>query len=143
MSDVVIEREFKQAPDIVFAFLTQVENLLKWWGPEGITVPSHDLSLGEIGPWFSEMKGSKGEIFKVSGDVKSVVPPEYIEFTWAWHDDNDARGHESQVRFEVTPSPNGGSTFKVIHTNLADDESAKNHMGGWTSSINRLENALG
>lgn len=139
MSDVVIEREFKQALDVVYAFLSTTEHILKWWGPEGIIVKHHDMSFDSVGPWFSEMHGAEGAVYKVSGQVKAVNPPNSLEMTWAWHDDKDNRGHESNVRFELSPSENGGTKFKLIHTNLADDDSAKNHIEGWTSSLNRLE----
>lgn len=139
MSEVVIEKKFKQSPDIVFAFLTQIDNILKWWGPEGVTVPVHNLSFSEKGPWFSEMRGSEGQKYKVSGEVKAVESPSFLELTWAWHDDDDVRGHESNVRFEISPAKDGGTSFKLIHTGFADEESAKNHFGGWMSSIGRLE----
>lgn len=75
MSDVTIEREFKQNQDTVFAFLSQTANILKWWGPEGVTVKFHDMSFGTIGPWFSEMHGAEGAVYKVSGIVKEVNSP--------------------------------------------------------------------
>ncbi len=62
-----------------------------------------------------------------------------MEFTWAWHDERDVRGHESTVRFEVSPGAAGGSVFTLIHSGLADEESAANHEAGWTATLTELE----
>lgn len=75
----------------------------------------------------------------MSGIVTAINPPTSIEFTWGWHDENDVRGHESQVRFEVEPDGAGGTLFTLIHAELPDDESAANHMIGWTSALVKLE----
>ncbi len=139
MSELTIRRAFAVDPGTVFDFVTQTEHLVKWWGPEGMTVPEHNLSLSERGTWFSVMVSAEGKRFKVSGEVLSIDPPNAVEFTWGWHDENDARGHESHVRFEVRSDGSGGTEFIVIHTGLADEESAANHNTGWTSALTKLE----
>ena len=139
MSTLKIERLFPVDPAKVFAFVTQTENLLKWWGPEGMHVPEHNLSFAEPGPWMSVMANNEGGRYKVSGEVLSVDPPNSVELSWAWHDENDERGHESKVRFEVQSDDNGGTRFTLTHSDLADDESVANHNQGWTSSLVKLE----
>lgn len=139
MSELRIERQFSMDPETVFAFVTKTEHLLKWWGPEGMTVPEHDLDLSRTGPWSSVMVGSEGNSHKVSGEVINIDPPNSVEFTWGWHDDDDQRGHNSKVRFEVSRNGTGGTQFLLIHSDLTDDESASNHNVGWTSSLVKLE----
>ena len=142
MSDLIIERTFAASPEKVFAFVTRMENLVQWWGPEGITLPEHNLNLTEPGDWYSVMQNSEGQRFKVSGVVKQIDPPRSVEFTWAWHDDEDVRGHESVVRFEIVSDGGGGTLFKLVQTGLEDEELAKRHEGGWTSSFAKLERLL-
>ncbi len=139
MTELRIERTFKSDPETVFAFVTQTKHLLKWWGPEGMHIPEHDLDLSRPGPWSSTMVGSQGNRHKVTGEVISIDPPHSVEFTWGWHDDDDQRGHDSRVRFEITGDGNGGTMFVLIHSELADDDSGKNHEMGWTSSLIKLE----
>ncbi len=139
MSELKIERTFSADAKTVFAFITETEHLLKWWGPEGMSVPIHELDLSKPGAWTSTMVNSEGGKHKVSGEVIAVDPPNSVEFSWGWHDENDARGHDSVVRFEVQSNNDGGTNFTMIHSNLADDESAKNHNMGWSSSFNKLE----
>lgn len=54
------------------------------------------------------------------------------------HDENDARGHESRVRFDIR-AKGTGSVFTLVHSGLATEESVQQHNFGWTSSIRKLE----
>lgn len=139
MSNVVIERHFKQSRDVVFSFLSQSDLILKWWGHEGMTIPDHSINFGELGPWHAKMIGGDGQKYHMSGEVTDVNEPNSIEFSWGWNDENGNRGKESYVRFEVSVSDQGGTNFKLSHRALENDESAKNHTMGWTTSIDRLE----
>ncbi len=139
MADLEMKRHFAAPPEKVFDFVTQAEHLTKWWGPEGITLAEHKLDFSRAGPWMSIMKNSEGGIHKVTGEVLSVEQGKSVTFTWAWHDDDDQRGHDSEVRFEVHSDGNGGTDFVMLHSNLADDDSAQNHESGWGSSLAKLE----
>lgn len=138
MAELVLERKLNAPIDRVFAFVTQPENLTKWWGPEGMTVPEGDLNLSRLGAWDSVMMSPEGGRFKVSGVVTSISAPKSVVFTWAWHDENDVRGNDSTVSLDL--KADGDATlFRLTHTGLADDESAQNHTQGWTSSLHKLE----
>lgn len=138
MNDLTLQRRLAAAPDKVFAFVTQTEHLLKWWGPEGLHVPEHMLDLSRLGPWMSVMQNGEGQRFKVSGHVTEVVPGRRVSFTWAWHNDSDTRGHESTVTLSVA-ADGEGTMLTLHHENLPDDEAGANHEEGWTSSFNKLE----
>jgi len=139
MSNLAIKRNFPAAPEKVFAFVTKAEHLLKWWGPEGVNLVDCTLDFTRPGAWSSTLVNADGKRFKMSGKVTDIDPPESIEFTFGWHDEDDVRGHESHVRFEVKPDGAGGTHFTVFHNGLADDESAANHEMGWTSTLVKLE----
>ena len=62
-----------------------------------------------------------------------------IAFTWAWHDDQDVRGHESQVIVDLVAHGAGQTRLILNHHGFADDDSSKNHEMGWTSSLRKLE----
>lgn len=139
MSDLRIERQFAAPADRVFEFVTRHEHLLKWWGPEGMSLPEETLDFTKPGPWHSVMMSADGNRFKVSGEVTSVDAPNALEFTWAWHDDQGQRGPESRVRIDLISAGPDATTFVLTHADLLDDESRKNHGDGWTSSIGKLE----
>lgn len=139
MATLTIERLFTADPETVFAYVSQTEHLLKWWGPEGMNVPEHDLAFDRKGPWVSVMQNAEGQQFKVSGQVTHVDPPKSVGFTWAWHDEKDQRGVESHVTIKLVPATGGGTKFQLSHVDLPSDDVAANHQQGWTSSLKKLE----
>lgn len=141
MDDLVITRVFRAGIDHVYAYISQSEKILEWWGPEGMTLPEHKIDFGRRGPWMSVMRAPDGRQFTVSGEVTEVDPPRAVGFTWAWHGEDGARGHESRVRIELEEL--GAATrFTLTHSGLADRASADSHNGGWTSSLTKLEKIL-
>ncbi len=139
MTSLTIERQFSASPARVFAFVTQSNHLLTWWGPQGITVQDHALDLSALGPWFAVMQNTDGQQFHVSGQVTHIDPPHSVGFTWAWHDDKGQRGSESHVTFKIAPDANGGTEFNLTHVNLADADVATRLQAGWTSALGKLE----
>lgn len=141
MSDLRMEREFPVSPEALFAWISDPEKLVQWWGPEGLHVPEGDLDFTREGPWFSVMVNGESQRFKVSGQVTHVKPPVSVGFTWGWHDDADRRGDESHVTFTVVESA-GGAKLILEHRDLADDEIGARHEQGWASSLRCLEALL-
>ena len=139
MSTLKLEREFTADPETVFAYVTQAENIAQWWGPEGLGLKDAALDFTRTGAWTSTMVNAEGGLHKMSGRVTAIDPPNWVEFTWGWHDESDQRGYESRVRFEVKSNGSGGTLFYLTHADLADEESAENHGKGWGSSLKKLE----
>ncbi|MEH6404782.1 MAG: SRPBCC domain-containing protein [Sneathiella sp.] len=142
MSVLKIERTFTLDPTSVFSYLTKTENLLKWWGPEGMNMKEHSLDLSKPGAWSSTLVNAEGGLHKMSGHVVTIDPPNSVEFTWGWHNDEDVRGIETVVRFEVSENRAGGTDFLLIHSGLTNEESAENHGKGWSSSLRKLERSI-
>jgi len=139
MAELKINRRLNADIARVFDFVTKAEHLVKWWGPEGMTLPDHTLDFTKTGGWHSVMQSAEGQQFKVSGRVTSIDPPNSVGFTWAWHDENDARGADTHVLISLTANADGSTDFLLHHQELATDEAAANHLQGWTSSLVKLE----
>ena len=144
MPDLKIERHFNKSPEIVFEFLTKPENVVQWWGPQTFVCEDlgDDMAFDRPGPWTMAMRSPEGNRYKVSGEVTSIDPPNSVEFTWAWHDENDQRGHQSLVRYIVAADQNGKSRLTWLHTGLPDEEAAAGHMSGWNGSLGKLERLI-
>mgnify|MGYP000005426887 FL=1 len=137
MTDLRLERDFSVTPDRLFKWISTPEKLLKWWGPEGMDVPVHELDFSRTGPWFSIMRNGEGQQFKVSGHVTHVDAPISVGFTWGWHDENDQRDSESHVTFTVVAN-DSGARLVIDHRELGDDDISARHEQGWTSSLRKL-----
>ncbi|OED48529.1 hypothetical protein AB838_11490 [Rhodobacteraceae bacterium (ex Bugula neritina AB1)] len=142
MSGLQLQRIFPVSPEKLFAWVTNSDKLLTWWGPEGVTIPEHELDLSRTGPWHSVMQNSDGKRFHVSGQVTHVDAPKSVGFTWAWHDEDGVRGSESHVTFTVTAAP-GGAMLLIDHRDLGDGEISARHEQGWSSTLRKLEALLG
>jgi len=138
LSVLRIEKGFSAPPEKVFAFLTETENLLKWWGPEGMHVGESRLDLTAPGPWWFVLVDPAGGEHKVTGEVLGIDPPNWVEFTLIVPTENGVRGIDSVVRFEVRPDGGGGTQFSLIQTGLTDDELAAGSGKGWASTLRRL-----
>jgi len=142
MSNLTLTRNFNASPELVFDFVTKQEHIAKWWGPETMHCPVLNMNLTQKGSWLSTMENKDGQKFTVSGEVLDVDPPRRVEFTWAWHNEENARGNESRVTFEVISDGSGGAIFTLTHRDLIDEESRNGHEQGWTSSIRKLTELL-
>jgi uncharacterized protein YndB with AHSA1/START domain len=139
MAELQIDRILNASIERVFEFVTEAEHLVKWWGPEGMSLPDQSLDFTKPGPWHSVMANADGQKFTVSGQVTSVDRPNSVGFTWAWHDDQGKRGNESYVMITLSAKADGTTTFSLSHQQLPDDAAAQNHNQGWTSSLRKLE----
>lgn len=142
MSYLQLQRTFTVSPEELFGWVSSPDKLLKWWGPEGMHIPEHDLDLSRTGPWYSIMQNRDGQRFHVSGQVTHVDAPKSVGFTWAWHSEDGTRGAESHVTFTVAATL-GGAMLLIDHRDLVGDESANHHQAGWTSTLRKLEALLG
>ena len=141
MNDARLEREFPVSPERLYAAVTNPADLSRWWGPEGMTLGDHTLDFTRLGPWHSVKIADQGRTMKMSGQVTSINPPNSVGFTWAWHDEEGNRGHESQVRIELE-TVGEATRFTMTHSGLVDAESRDSHERGWISTLVKLEKLL-
>ncbi len=142
MADLRLERDLDVTLDRLWEFISTPEGLIQWWGPEGLTVPDHNLDFTRLGPWHSVMVGAEGQRYKVSGQVTHVRPKTSVGFTWAWHDEADRRGPESHVTLALEPLAGDRTRLVLDHVDLPDAEAAQRHEEGWTSCLKKLERQL-
>lgn len=145
--DAEFVRDYAVSVDRLWRAITRPDELVQWFGPEGVRIESCEMDFTKIGPWVCTMRGlESGKRFKVSGQVTSVRPPKggegYVGFTWAWHDDNDVRGYESHVSFTVVATDTG-ARLTLSHRDLPDMESAQGHTRGWLATLPKLDRYLG
>lgn len=132
-----ISRTIPAAPDAVFDAWVDPAQLVRWWGPEGVTTPHCDLDPRAGGNWTTTMRTSNGEMV-VSGVYTAVERPHRLAFSWAWTQEDGSRGHETvvEVTFEAVAE---GTRMRLLQQRFATTEHRDNHRMGWGSSFNDLE----
>ena len=133
-----LERLIPVSPERVFALWSEPAQLVKWFGPDGYSIPSHALDIRPGGKWRITMRSPEGGTHTVSGVYRVIDPPRKIVFTWAWDDDKGTRGHETEVTVTFAAAP-GGTRLTFVQQHFETAETRDRHRGGWTSSLDCLE----
>ena len=139
MSELRIERSYPIAPADLFAYVTEPQNLVKWWGPEGMGLDEVVLDLRHTGPWSLVLLGPDGSRFAMHGTVESVDPSRAVQFTMNVPGETDLG--LSTVRFEIAPD-GAGARFTLIQFGITD-EMVEMGKRGWGGTLKRLEKLMG
>ena len=127
--DDVLVREVRIAarPDIVFAYFTDPERMLRWKGV------SADLDPKPGGVYDVRVDATH----LARGEYVAVEPFHRVVFTWGWVGDELVPPGSSTV--EVTLRPDGEATLlRLCHSGLPTPESVAGHAEGWDHFLSRL-----
>lgn len=134
-------RHFEAPIDRVFRAFADPEELVKWWGPTGMSVVEHQIDVRVGGAWQTTIRSAKDEDFTMSGVYREIVEPHRLVFTWAWQRDGQ-RGHETLVTIDLVSE--GSHTKLTFLQEIFESEEARiSHQGGWSESFDCLAESLG
>jgi uncharacterized protein YndB with AHSA1/START domain len=137
--DLHIERHFAARPERVFQALTDPSELVRWWGPEGFTVPECELDARPGGAWRTCMRSPDGNLHCVSGVYQEIVPPKRLVYTWSW--ETEGPRHETLVTIVLRSV--GDATELTMTQSLFDSlDSRDKHAYGWTGAFDCLVDYL-
>lgn len=125
---------------VVFRACTEPGELAKWWGPRGFTAPSVEMDVRVGGAYRIAMQPPEGDLFYLSGEFRAVEAPARLVYTFRW-EDPDPEDRETLVT--VSLHDRGDSTeLGLVHEGFATERRRALHEGGWTESLERLEQLL-
>jgi len=135
-----IERVLPASRDVVFAAFTDPQELARWWGPEGFTIPSLDFQPRVGERYRIEMQPPEGESFHLTGEFREVDPLERLAFTFVWEPaDPDDVETLAQLSFREV----GDSTeVRFTQGRFKTEERLALHRDGWIDSFDKLERVL-
>ena len=139
MSDLSLElrRVMPAAPPVVFAAVADADQLAKWWGPQGFTIPSLTFEPRVGDRYRIEMQPPEGEPFYLSGEFRTVDRPSRLAFTFAWEDpDPDDAEYLAELSFRDL---DGSTEVVLVQGPFRTEERRELHRGGWTDSLDKLE----
>jgi uncharacterized protein YndB with AHSA1/START domain len=125
---------------VVFRALTDPVELAKWWGPHGFTTPSAEVDLRVGGSYRFAMQPPEGDLFYLTGEFREVDPPARLVYTFRWEDPTpDDR--ETVVTLLLRDL---GESTELVFTQgtFAAERRRALHEGGWTNSLDRLEELM-
>ncbi len=134
---------FIRAPrDKVFAAFTTEAGLASWMGPRGMRVNAAQASAEVGGAWQVEMQSRDGSLFVVGGRFTALNGPASLAYTWQWKGEhNPMPGVETLVEIELLDK-DGGTEMRMTHSGFPAAAARDGHNQGWSSTFNRLSDAL-
>jgi uncharacterized protein YndB with AHSA1/START domain len=125
---------------IVYRALAEPEELAKWWGPRGFSVPSVDFNPQVGGSYRIAMQPPEGDLFHLHGEFREVDPPSRLSYTFLW-DPPDPDDRETVAALSLEDR---GDQTAVLLTQgeFATEERRALHEGGWGDSFDKLERVL-
>lgn len=131
-----LRRVLPAAPSLAFELFTDPNQLAKWWGPKGFTIPSleFDARVGER--YRIQMQPPEGDAFYLIGEFREVEPPGRLAYTFRW-EEPDPEDVETVVELSLQDL---GESTEVVLTQGAFKTEARweLHRRGWTDSFDKL-----
>ena len=136
-----LERTLAAPRAVVYRALTDPEELGKWWGPRGFTVPSVDFDPRVGSGYRIAMQPPDGDLFHLSGEFRDIEPPARLTYSFRW-DPPDPDDRETVVTLFLEERGEG-TEVRLDQGVFATEERYALHEAGWTESFERLEQVLG
>jgi uncharacterized protein YndB with AHSA1/START domain len=124
----------------VWRALTDPDELARWWGPAGFSVPSVALDLRVGGRYRIEMQPPEGATFFLHGEFREVTPPARLGYTFIW-EPPDPDDRETVVALSLGEV--GGRTELALDQGPFQTEARLAlHRSGWSESLEKLAELL-
>jgi uncharacterized protein YndB with AHSA1/START domain len=135
-----MKRLLPAAPSVAFAALSEPNELAKWWGPQGFTIPSTDFDPRVGATYRIEMQPPEGDPFYLIGEFRDVDPPARLAFTFVWEDPDP---DDVETAVELSFRDLRGSTELALTQGPFKTEGRRAlHRDGWTDSFDKLERLM-
>lgn len=133
---IVSEIHIAAPPERVFQALVDPQQVLQWWGQQGVYRSTHfqsDLRPG--GKWRTVGVNADGRNFEASGEYLEIDPPHLLVYSWVASWTGDAK---TTVRWELHPDKEG-TLVRLRHYGLAAYPELAKSYSGWPRMLGWLE----
>jgi uncharacterized protein YndB with AHSA1/START domain len=141
-SRLVLEmrRAFPAPASVVFAALTDANQLAKWFGPQGYTVSGVSFRARVGDSYRIEVQPPDGDAFLIVGEFRDVLAPSRLTYTFAYEapDPDDV-----ETVVELSLNDRGASTEVSLKQGRFKTPARRAlHQDGWRDSFDKLERLI-
>ncbi|MFF3455287.1 SRPBCC domain-containing protein [Streptomyces sp. NPDC002730] len=136
-----MQRVLRAPRAVVFRALTEPQELAKWWGPDGFTIPRVESDLRTGGGYRIAMQPPEGELFYLAGEFREVDPPARLSYTFRW-EEPDPEDRQTVVTLSLRDLGGQATELDFTQEHFATEERYALHEEGWTQSFDKLERLL-
>jgi uncharacterized protein YndB with AHSA1/START domain len=135
-----LEKVLVVPPERVFAAFVDAEQLRRWWGPAGFSVPRLQFDPVEGTDYRIAMQPPTGDVFHIRGTFRAVEAPRRLIFSFIYEEpDPDDEETLVQVTFEPADS---GTRVIIDQGPFKTAARLELHRQGWTDTLEQLERSL-
>ena len=142
---VRLQRVIDAAPESIFTAFTEPDQIVQWWGPQGITTDRAEINLTPGGAFAYRMVADDGSYEgEMSGRFVEITPPTRLVFEILVHCNGAPHLFDATtiptttVTIDLRPLGDGRTELTLTHTGFTDEITAGAHNGGWSSSLEKL-----
>ncbi|HKW10198.1 MAG TPA: SRPBCC domain-containing protein [Gemmatimonadaceae bacterium] len=129
-----MSRVVRVPPERAFAVWTDPNEIVRWWGPAGVTCPESHIDLRVGGEYRIANQFADGRVVWIRGTFEAIDPPHSLIYSWHLEAEPHASADERvTVRFE--PLAGGATTIVVIHERIGDAARRESHAIGWAGCL--------
>jgi uncharacterized protein YndB with AHSA1/START domain len=137
---LTVRRTFAFPREVVFEAWTDPDAIVVWFGGTFAKILSVAVDL-RVGGAYRLTTQSGSQVFALEGVYREVEPPARLVYTWRWDGLDFEEGRESLVTVEFLERDDTTEVV-VTHEGVDTTRSFTFHHGGWTASLEGLQQVL-
>jgi uncharacterized protein YndB with AHSA1/START domain len=139
---VELVRRFSVPREVLYACFTELEHLVRWFGPGDVRVRDAELEVRVGGKYRIEFLSPDGGIDVVEGEYLEVTPPERLRFTWVWQIWRAGPVAEETLVTVQLLERGDGTEVRIVHERFGDRHGRDLHAEGWALTLDCLDALL-
>jgi uncharacterized protein YndB with AHSA1/START domain len=128
---LVVRRTIRARPEALFAAWTDPQQLVRWWGPEGVTCAAAEIDLRIGGSYRIANRMPDGSTLWIAGEFELIEPPSRLIYSWRLE-----IPEASTERVSVSFVPRDSVTEVIVtHERIASMVARTRHESGWIGCL--------
>ncbi|MBI1188979.1 MAG: SRPBCC domain-containing protein [Alphaproteobacteria bacterium] len=134
--ELLITRIFDAPADLVFSMWSDAAHMRAWMGPENFACPVSEIDFRVGGAYRGMITSAEYGDSWFGGTYREIVPNKRLVFTFTWDAGPSA---DVETLITITFDERDGKTTQTFHqTPFISAARRDSHVGGWTSSFEKL-----
>ena len=138
-TQLVVKTHVRATPATVFDAWTDPDEIVHWWGPEGVRCTHAEVDLRVGGRFRIANLGPDGSTTWIAGIYEQIERPRLLRHTWFVESSELPRAERVTVEFSATST---GTEITVTHEDIATKQRRDGHEQGWLGCLGGLVERL-